>query len=224
MVDLSAFYFDVLKDRLYTFAPRKSARRSAQTAVYRIASALLRSADADHGVHGRGNLEVFSARRGRSGERAHGAVSEAGANAVASPTRRSTRAGANCVKVRTEVLARWSRRATPRQSPARSKRESNWPPKARWPNCCENTQHGSRAVHRFAGGTCRSACRRRGSLRSAAGLGRRVHRADGAKCERCWNYSTHVGESADYPTVCERCVTALNEIERGGSQSGAAGS
>src|SRR6185503_3056623 len=37
--------------------------------------------------------------------------------------------------------------------------------------------------------------------------------ADGAKCERCWNYSTHVGESERYPTVCERCVAALNEIE-----------
>jgi isoleucyl-tRNA synthetase len=42
-----------------------------------------------------------------------------------------------------------------------------------------------------------------------------VRRADGAKCERCWNYSTHVGESADYPTVCERCVKALAEIEEG---------
>src|SRR6202044_223757 len=41
-VDLSAFYFDVLKDRLYTFAPRSLGRRSAQTAMYRIASALLR--------------------------------------------------------------------------------------------------------------------------------------------------------------------------------------
>ena len=41
-VDLSSFYFDVLKDRLYTFAPKNRGRRSAQTAVYRIASALLR--------------------------------------------------------------------------------------------------------------------------------------------------------------------------------------
>ena len=37
--------------------------------------------------------------------------------------------------------------------------------------------------------------------------------AAGEKCERCWNYSTHVGESARYPNVCERCVAALNEIE-----------
>ena len=41
-VDLSSFYFDVLKDRLYTFAPKSIGRRSAQTAVYRIASTLLR--------------------------------------------------------------------------------------------------------------------------------------------------------------------------------------
>ena len=41
-----------------------------------------------------------------------------------------------------------------------------------------------------------------------------IQRADGAKCERCWNYSTHVGESADYPTVCERCLKALAEIDR----------
>ena len=36
------FYFDILKDRLYTYAPRNAARRSAQTAVYRIARALVR--------------------------------------------------------------------------------------------------------------------------------------------------------------------------------------
>jgi isoleucyl-tRNA synthetase len=47
-----------------------------------------------------------------------------------------------------------------------------------------------------------------------------VRRADGAKCERCWNYSTRVGESADYPTVCERCVKALNEIEATAGNAG----
>jgi isoleucyl-tRNA synthetase len=41
-----------------------------------------------------------------------------------------------------------------------------------------------------------------------------VTQAEGEKCERCWNYSTRVGESSRYPTVCERCVAALEEIER----------
>jgi isoleucyl-tRNA synthetase len=40
-----------------------------------------------------------------------------------------------------------------------------------------------------------------------------VLRADGIKCERCWNYSTHVGENTRYPGICERCSEALAEIE-----------
>ena len=40
--DLGAFYLDVLKDRLYTTAPKSLARRSAQTALYEITQAMLR--------------------------------------------------------------------------------------------------------------------------------------------------------------------------------------
>ena len=36
-------------------------------------------------------------------------------------------------------------------------------------------------------------------------IGIKIERADGEKCERCWMYSTTVGESAEYPTLCERC-------------------
>jgi isoleucyl-tRNA synthetase len=50
-----------------------------------------------------------------------------------------------------------------------------------------------------------------------------IQKADGKKCERCWNYSTHVGENARYPAVCERCTAALAEIEgsTGHASSGA---
>ena len=44
----------------------------------------------------------------------------------------------------------------------------------------------------------------------AAGLTIAVSEADGEKCDRCWNYSTHVGESTEDPTLCDRCVAALN--------------
>ncbi|MBB5206166.1 isoleucyl-tRNA synthetase [Inhella inkyongensis] len=40
--DLGAFYLDVLKDRLYTNAPKSLARRSAQTALWQITHAMLR--------------------------------------------------------------------------------------------------------------------------------------------------------------------------------------
>jgi isoleucyl-tRNA synthetase len=40
-------------------------------------------------------------------------------------------------------------------------------------------------------------------------LGIGVVHADGHKCDRCWNYSLHVGESSEHPLLCERCVSAL---------------
>ncbi len=41
----------------------------------------------------------------------------------------------------------------------------------------------------------------------ALGIG--VVKADGEKCDRCWNYSVHVGESEEHPLLCERCIPAL---------------
>ena len=43
----------------------------------------------------------------------------------------------------------------------------------------------------------------------ATGLQIAVVKADGEKCPRCWNYSTRIGESAEHPHICDRCVGAL---------------
>jgi isoleucyl-tRNA synthetase len=37
-----------------------------------------------------------------------------------------------------------------------------------------------------------------------------VARADGVKCSRCWNYSQRVGEDADHKELCERCVPVIS--------------
>jgi isoleucyl-tRNA synthetase len=46
-----------------------------------------------------------------------------------------------------------------------------------------------------------------------ADLGIGIVKAEGtkcaAKCSRCWNYSTRVGEFPEDPTICERCNAAL---------------
>ena len=36
-----------------------------------------------------------------------------------------------------------------------------------------------------------------------------VKAAEGQKCERCWIYSDSVGEDAEHPTLCHRCVEVL---------------
>ncbi len=46
-----------------------------------------------------------------------------------------------------------------------------------------------------------------GSLSTSIAIA--VTNADGEKCPRCWNYSTHIGESVVHPLLCDRCVDAL---------------
>jgi isoleucyl-tRNA synthetase len=36
-----------------------------------------------------------------------------------------------------------------------------------------------------------------------------VSKAQSKKCERCWNYRDAVGKDRDHPTLCERCVEAV---------------
>lgn len=36
-----------------------------------------------------------------------------------------------------------------------------------------------------------------------------VSRAEGSKCERCWNFSAQVGSFAEHPTLCSRCLNAV---------------
>ncbi len=40
-----------------------------------------------------------------------------------------------------------------------------------------------------------------------------VHRANGTKCDRCWRYTPDVGNETNYPTVCLRCAEALDAID-----------
>ena len=38
-----------------------------------------------------------------------------------------------------------------------------------------------------------------------------VVKAEGEKCDRCWNYSTTVGDFIDDPTICDRCHSAISK-------------
>jgi isoleucyl-tRNA synthetase len=41
-----------------------------------------------------------------------------------------------------------------------------------------------------------------------------VSKAAGAKCERCWHWETDVGAHAEHPTICARCVKAVQASEQ----------
>ena len=64
VVDMSNFYLDVIKDRLYCDDTTGLSRRSAQTAMYNILSALVRMLSPDPVLHCGRNLAGYAARRG----------------------------------------------------------------------------------------------------------------------------------------------------------------
>jgi isoleucyl-tRNA synthetase len=51
-------------------------------------------------------------------------------------------------------------------------------------------------------------------LRSQAGktLDVAVVKADGQKCERCWQWETDVGSNPEHPTIFARCVRAVEGV------------
>ncbi|MFH0917858.1 MAG: isoleucine--tRNA ligase [Candidatus Omnitrophota bacterium] len=44
---------------------------------------------------------------------------------------------------------------------------------------------------------------------NSADLSMRVEKAPGAKCLRCWNYSLEVGKSQAHPLICDNCIKAI---------------
>jgi isoleucyl-tRNA synthetase len=214
VVDLSAFYFDVLKDRLYTFAPRNRARRSAQTAVYRIATALLRLVTP---------IMVFTAEEiwryfphvAGDPESAHIALFPTvdGLETHLHPDKNEN--WKELLILRSEVLKELETARNLKKISgsleAKVKLRSKGP-------LLEVLKEYIAWLPAFFIVSQVEVAEFDGPVRSDHPFPFHVEilRADGAKCERCWNYSTHVGENADYPTICERCVKALDEIERQG--------
>jgi isoleucyl-tRNA synthetase len=215
-VDLSAFYFDVLKDRLYTFAPNNCGRRSAQTAVYHIANALVRLIAPILVFTGE---EVWKhlPRRASAKPSVHMATFPKPQHFENVLDEARSKNWDLLLAVREEVLKALE--------PVRVAKTISAGLEARVTLAAKGELAAllqKYAAHLPAFFIVSQVEFGSGDLKGVTpgvgvqGLQIRVDRAQGAKCARCWNYSTHVGESAEYPTICERCLAAITEIERDG--------
>jgi isoleucyl-tRNA synthetase len=224
VVDLSSFYYDVLKDRLYTKAAKNKSRRSGQTAVWKITSALVRLLTPTLVFTAEEVWKFLPHAAGEPGS-VHIALfpEEAELRTGIAPEKANT--WELLAKVRGEVLkalevARNEKKLINSGLEAKVQLNADLELKAKLkqylpqlPGLFIVSQ-----VELISAGT--------GEFRSeiVPGLEVSVQRADGKKCERCWNYSVHVGENSRYPTVCERCSEAIREIEEGGSSADAVAS
>ena len=50
-----------------------------------------------------------------------------------------------------------------------------------------------------------------GDFHGDMSVGVTVRKAGGEKCERCWSYSNTVGSNAEHPTLCARCAKIISE-------------
>lgn len=210
---LSQFYFDIIKDVLYTFAPDSKERRAAQTVLHDTLSILVRliapilsftSEEAWLSFPlGRPEKSVF--------------LSDMPKPELSLQDERLANRWDRLVEVRDEVLAALER--------AREKKMIGNALESRLVLYSEDDdvrnllkEHADRLKQLFiVSGVELSDSK--DDLGKEPYTGEKVDllvsvkKAEGEKCRRCWMYSTSVGLAEEFPQVCEKCVSAIKEMK-----------
>jgi len=193
--DLGAFYLDVLKDRLYTTAPKSLARRSAQTALHQITHAMLRWMAPFLSFTAEEAWPVLSKDRSR------GSIFFETFWPFPTPNE--------------ALLAKWSRIRALRDIANKAIEDLR----------AEGKVGASlqATLTLTAGADDASLLRSLGEDLKYVTITSAVNVLDGdefkvvvspsaaTKCERCWHYTDDVGSHVDHPTLCGRCVSNLAE-------------
>jgi isoleucyl-tRNA synthetase len=209
-LDLSAFYLDILKDRLYTSPPDSNNRRSAQTALYMIANTMVRlmapilpftseeiwkfmpgQQKKEFSIHLESFPEVDDtfiddklANRWKSFIQIRGEITKALEIARAEKRIGHSLNAAVTISTGDELFHMLSSFDDLRSLLIVSKIELT---KDEIPeNAYESTEIDDFKV--------------------------KVEQAPGEKCERCWVYDIGVGSNPKHPALCPRCVSALEEM------------
>jgi isoleucyl-tRNA synthetase len=229
--DLGAFYLDVLKDRLYTTAPKSLARRSAQTALWHLTHAMLRwmapflsfTAEEAWAVFApapaSGSAPQDAARTiftetfwDFGGQAAQGLTARGNAG-----TAQGLAAGAGAqTDAEQALLASWARIRAIRDvvnKEIEAVRTAGGVGSSLQAQVLVRANAEDHALLRRLGDDLKFVF-----ITSVAGV---APSADGAlrvevtpssapKCERCWHWRDDVGQDATLPTICGRCVSNLH--------------
>ena len=203
VVDMSNFYLDIIKDRLYCEAPNNELRRSAQTAMYIILSALARliapiipfTAD-----------EIWKYIPHSASDNTESVFLNDMPNVTG-------------VEVTPEFEEKWERISALRDDVKKAlelKRAEKVIGSSLEAcvtlNPADNFFDGSEKLLETVFIVSKVVIDRSAETEfkgEATGVGISVTRAEGEKCERCWTYSDTVGKCADHPTLCERCARTV---------------
>jgi isoleucyl-tRNA synthetase len=213
VVELSAFYFDVLKDRLYTYAPNSLARRSAQTAMWRIGEALVRllaPITSFTSEEAWGYLPKVEGRPDTVHLTRFPTAEEILGTSTPINDARQLEEWSTLRLVREQVLKALEEARNAKQIGVGLEAQVTLTAPAPVFSVLARYKEQLRYLFIVSAVTLEQSASGNGS---SPGVSIQISKAEGKKCERCWNYSTHVGEDPEYLTVCERCSAVLKEIE-----------
>ena len=213
-LDLSAFYLDILKDRLYTSPPKSKERRSAQTVMYSMLDSMVRlmapilSFTAEE-------IWSFMPEQKKKEESVH---------LASLPEVNENRKDENLAEKWNRLLEIRSE-VTKALEEARAKKIIGHPLDAAVTISCSKEMND--ILYSYADDLKSIFIVSKASLvdgerfsdayesSEIEGLSVKVEIAEGDKCERCWMHEPSVGRNSDHPAICDRCRQALDRITQG---------
>ncbi len=210
-LDLSAFYLDILKDRLYTTPAKALARRSAQTAIYNIADGLARLMAPIMAFTAEEIWKYLPDAPGKEASIHMASLPQADSqlrdDALAEQWRAIRTVRAEVTKALEEARAQkvighsldaavvvgLDETLYPQLDPCREDLRSIFiVSKAELVNGdLEDAYHSP----------------------DMEGIAVKVEPASGEKCNRCWVHDPSVGQLSDHPTICHRCHSSIQAME-----------
>jgi len=208
-VELSSFYLDVSKDRLYTYPPSSKERRSCQTAIYDILTALVKAL---------APMAPFTAEEIWSKLRPE--EPEVSVHASLWPELRQgcpdkdlEGKWAKIIGLRPDIMkAIEEKRSKDLLGDSMEASVTLYIKDAKkydFLKASAGELAGVFLVSDFRLEEIKEYPVPAEELLEVEGLGIHVKKASGGKCQRCWSYSSNVGEDAQYADLCRRCAAVL---------------
>jgi isoleucyl-tRNA synthetase len=198
-IELSALYFDIVKDRLYTYAPKSLARRSAQTVLYEIVHRLARLM-----------APVLAFTADEIWENIPGASDEAASVHLTLFPACEDGWSDKALLARYEKLFDIRSAVTKALEDARNAKLIGRSEDAKV--TITSGAETKEFLESFGEDLYFYFIVSQVELREGADMNVTVEEAKGEKCERCWHYTTDVGADSRFPGVCGRCVGNLEEM------------
>ena len=200
--DMSTFYLDIIKDRLYTSKADSLERRSAQTAMYEILDALVKILAPMTCYTAE---EIWQAMPHRDGENVESVML-------------TSYPEYNHKYENPELEARWNKIIALKEEVSKKLEEARMEKVIGHSLNAKVTLYATEDKYEqllkdadlLTSVFIVSKVEVDNNKREEDGeIGIKVEVADGEKCERCWMYSETVGKNHDHPTLCKRCVDNL---------------